>query len=86
MARRLQSKGGERVFVYEAEPCEFWIHRELAALGERCMVVSPALAPRRAVGAGTCNRSVTFWRQGRRVRGRTIGYAACAGWYRSTIS
>jgi len=33
MARRLQSRGGERVFVYEAGPCGFWIQRELAALG-----------------------------------------------------
>ena len=48
MARKLQSRGGERVFVYEAGPCGFWIQRELAALGERCMVVSPALVPRRA--------------------------------------
>ena len=43
MVRKQQSKGGERVFVYEAGPCGFWIYRELAALGERCMVVSPAL-------------------------------------------
>ncbi|MGH7957658.1 MAG: IS110 family transposase, partial [Opitutaceae bacterium] len=48
MVRKLQSRGGERVFVYEAGPCGFWIYRELAALGERCMVVSPALVPRRA--------------------------------------
>jgi transposase len=48
MVRKLQSKGGERMFVYEAGPCGFWIHRELAALGERCMVVSPALVPKRA--------------------------------------
>ncbi len=48
MVRKQQSKGGERVFVYEAGPCGFWIHRELAALGERCMVVSPALVPKRA--------------------------------------
>ena len=34
--------------MYEAGPCGFWIQRELAALGERCMVVSPALVPRRA--------------------------------------
>jgi len=46
--RRLGQIGGERVFVYEAGPCGFWIHRELAALGERCMVVSPALVPKRA--------------------------------------
>jgi transposase len=48
MVRKQQSKGGERVFVYEAGPCGFWIYRELAALGERCMVVSPSLIPRRA--------------------------------------
>lgn len=48
MVRKQQSKGGERVFVYEAGPCGFWIYRELAALGERCMVVSPALVPKRA--------------------------------------
>jgi transposase len=42
--RRLGQIGGERVFVYEAGPCGFWIYRELAALGERSMVVSPALA------------------------------------------
>ena len=47
MVRKLQSKGGERVFVYEAGPCGFWIYRELAAL-ECCMVVSPALIPKRA--------------------------------------
>ena len=48
MVRKQQSKGGERVFVYEAGPCGFWIYRELTALGECCMVVSPALVPRRA--------------------------------------
>ena len=48
MVRKQQSKGGERVFVYEAGPCGFWIYREITALGERCMVVSPALVPRRA--------------------------------------
>jgi transposase len=48
MVRKQQSKGGERVFVYEAGPCGFWIYREITALGERCMVVSPALVPKRA--------------------------------------
>jgi transposase len=48
MVRKLQSKGGERLFVYEAGPCGFWICRAITALGERCMVVSPALIPRRA--------------------------------------
>lgn len=48
MVRRLQSKGRELLFVYEAGPCGFWIYREITALGERCMVVSPALVPRRS--------------------------------------
>jgi transposase len=48
MVRRLQSKGQELVFVYEAGPCGFWIYRAITVLGERCMVVSPALIPRRA--------------------------------------
>jgi transposase len=48
MVRKQQSKGAERVFVYEAGPCGFWIHREIVALGERCMVVSPSLIPRRS--------------------------------------
>src|SRR5258708_24825521 len=50
MARKLQSKGGERGFVYEAGPCGVWIFRELAVLGERCMGGSPALGPKRAGG------------------------------------
>ena len=31
--RRLSSRGGELVFVYEAGPCGFWIHREIGARG-----------------------------------------------------
>jgi transposase len=48
MVRKLRSRGRELVFVYEAGPCGFWIHREITALGQACMVVSPALVPRRA--------------------------------------
>lgn len=48
LVRKPQAKAGERVFVYEAGPCGFWIYRELTALGKHCMVVSPALIPRRA--------------------------------------
>lgn len=48
MIRKLQSAGGERMFVYEAGPCGFWIYRELAQLGECCMVVSPSLIPKRS--------------------------------------
>ena len=48
MVRKQQSSGRELVFVYEAGPCGFWIYREIAALGLACMVVSPALIPKRA--------------------------------------
>ena len=48
MVRKQQSKAGELVFIYEAGPCGFWIYRELRPLGQACMVVSPALIPRRA--------------------------------------
>jgi transposase len=48
MVRKQRSRGRERVFVYEAGPCGFWIYREITALGQACMVVSPALVPKRA--------------------------------------
>jgi transposase len=46
--RKLRSVHRELVFVYEAGPCGFWIHRRLAAQGLSCMVVSPSMTPRRA--------------------------------------
>jgi len=45
--RKLSSRGGELVFVYEAGPCGFWIQREITALGRVCWVVSPSLIPQR---------------------------------------
>lgn len=45
--RKLTSRGGELVFVYEAGPCGFWIQREITALGHECWVVSPSLIPQR---------------------------------------
>ena len=52
MVRKQRSKGEELVFVYEAGPCGFWIYREISSLGQACMVVSPALVPRRAGDSG----------------------------------
>lgn len=48
MVSKQRSRGRELVFVYEAGPCGFWIYREITALGQACMVVSPALVPKRA--------------------------------------
>lgn len=47
MAKRL-SKHGELDFCYEASCCGYGIHRQLIALGHRCIVVAPSLIPRKA--------------------------------------
>jgi len=38
---------GPLVFVYEAGPCGFWLHRYLTDKGQRCVVAAPSLIPRR---------------------------------------
>ena len=45
---KLQSKGSELRFVYEAGPCGYQIHRHLTAKGYHCSVVAPSLIPKRA--------------------------------------
>jgi transposase len=47
LVRKLQSKGGELVFVYEAGPCGYWLRRYLTGPGVTCLVVAPSLIPRR---------------------------------------
>lgn len=46
LARRLESSAKVLVFVYEAGPCGFGIHRLLRARGHECWVVSPGMTPR----------------------------------------
>src|SRR2546428_713440 len=46
--RKLQSKGAELVFVYEAGPCGYWLDRDLTGKGLTCFVVAPSLIPRKA--------------------------------------
>jgi len=46
--RKLQSKGAELVFVYEAGPCGYWLYRYLTRKGLTCFVVAPSLIPRKA--------------------------------------
>src|SRR5437867_9766907 len=41
--RKLQSKGAELVFVYEAGPCGYWLYRYLTRKGFACHVVAPSL-------------------------------------------
>src|SRR3989449_2834219 len=48
LVRKLQSKGAELVFVYEAGPCGYWLYRYLTRKGLTCFVVAPSLIPRKA--------------------------------------
>src|SRR6058998_850244 len=48
LIRKLQSKGATLVFVYEAGPCGYWLHRYLTRRGFSCAVVAPSLIPRKA--------------------------------------
>jgi len=43
----MQSKASNVVFVYEAGPCGYGIHRQLTAKGYHCMVCAPSLIPRK---------------------------------------
>jgi transposase len=45
--RKLESLGHRLLFVYEAGPCGFVIHRTLLARGHECWVVAPSNTPRR---------------------------------------
>jgi transposase len=48
LIRKLQAKGATLVFVYEAGPCGYWLHRYLTRKGFVCHVVAPSLVPRKA--------------------------------------
>ena len=47
LTRTLQSKGAPLVFVYEAGPCGYWLHRYLTRKGVPGHVVAPSLIPRK---------------------------------------
>ena len=44
--QRVTAKG-PATFVYEAGPCGYELHRQITAMGQRCVVIAPALIPRR---------------------------------------
>jgi transposase len=56
LIRRLQSKSPQRVFVYEAGPCGYWLYRYLPKKGHVCWVVAPSLIPQKAGDRGKTNR------------------------------
>ena len=47
VVRKLQSRGSELQFVYEAGPCGYQIYRHLSAKGLACSILAPSLIPRR---------------------------------------
>jgi transposase len=56
LIRRLQSKSPQRVFVYEAGPCGYWLYRYLTKKGHVCWVVAPSLIPKKAGDRVKTNR------------------------------
>jgi transposase len=44
---RLARPGKRLSFCYEAGPCGYGVHRQLASLGHRCEVVAPSLIPKK---------------------------------------
>ncbi len=56
LIRKLQSKSHQRVFVYEAGPCGYWLYRDLTKQGHVCRVVAPSLIPTKAGDRVTTNR------------------------------
>ena len=47
LVRQLQSKSKHLVFVYEAGPCGYWLHRYLTKKGQVCWVIAPSLIPKK---------------------------------------
>jgi hypothetical protein len=48
MVERLERRGGQLRFCYEAGPCGYGLHRLLTGLGHACAVVAPSLIPIKA--------------------------------------
>jgi transposase len=47
LVHKLQSKGEQLLFVYEAGPCGYWLYRYLTRKGLACLVVARSLIPRK---------------------------------------
>ena len=47
MVKKLTAGGEVAAFCYEAGPCGYEIHRQIRKMGHDCMVVAPALIPRK---------------------------------------
>jgi transposase len=48
LVRKLQSKGKQLHFVYEAGPCGYWLYRDLTKKKLTCWVVAPSQIPKKA--------------------------------------
>ena len=48
LVERLERRGGQLRFCYEAGPCGYGLHRFLTGLGHACAVVAPSLIPIKA--------------------------------------
>src|SRR5262245_19059188 len=56
LIRKMQSKANQLIFVYEADPCGYWLYRYLMNKGYDCWVVAPSLIPRKPGARVTTDR------------------------------
>jgi transposase len=77
VVRELEPSAKLLVFIYEAGPCGFGIHRTLSARGHECWVVAPSNTPRRVR-----DRIKTYRRDAMKLAGQstlaTLSYSAGA--------
>ena len=55
--RKLEAKGSELHFAYEAGPCGYEIYRHLSSNGYDCIVVAPSMIPRQSGNRNELPRS-----------------------------
>jgi len=58
LIRKLADRYGKLHFCYEAGPTGYGLHRQIDALGHACLVVAPALIPKRPGERVKINRRV----------------------------
>lgn len=47
LVKKLEEKGGELYFCYEAGPCGYGLYRQITSMGHTCMVAATSLIPRK---------------------------------------
>ena len=70
---------GPVIFVYEAGPCGYQIHRQIVRMGCRCAIVAPGLIPARPTDRVKTDRlHRKYWRLVSRAKHHSVAVTAVA--------